>query len=94
MYWESLIQSKSMVCKTSPFFITKKSQVLVEIFFKVALLYWKEKVNKLNAAIAAEKWKCKKFSEEEVLVGLGLIIGAAEFSQKGVNLFGSKKVEE
>jgi hypothetical protein len=43
-----------MVCKTSPFFITKKSQVLVEIFFKVALLYWKEKVNKLNAAIAAE----------------------------------------
>jgi hypothetical protein len=51
-------------------------------------------VNKLNAAVAAEKCKCKKFSEEEFLVGLGLLVGAAEFSQKGVDLFGSKSTEE
>jgi hypothetical protein len=72
----------------------KKSEVLVEIFVWVTFLDWKEKVNKLNAAIAAEKCKCKKFSEEEFLVGLALMIGAAEFSQKGVDLFGSKDMEE
>jgi hypothetical protein len=59
----------------------KKSMVLVEIFLRAAFLDWKEKVNKLNAAVAAEKCKCKKFSEEDFLVGLTLIIGAAEFSQ-------------
>jgi hypothetical protein len=68
--------------------------VLVEIFLRAAFLDWKEKFNKLNAAVAAEKCKCKKFSEEEFLVGLALIIGAAEFSQKGVDLFGSKNEEE
>ncbi len=72
----------------------KKSEVLVEIFLRVTFLDWKEKVKKLNAAIAAEKCKGKKFSEEEFLVGLALMIGAAEFSQKGVNLFGSKDMEE
>jgi hypothetical protein len=72
----------------------KKSTVLVEIFLRAAFLDWKEKVNKLNAVVAAENCKCKKFSEEEFLVGLALIIGAAEFSQKGVDLFGSKNEEE
>ena len=72
----------------------KKSEVLVEIFLRVTFLDWKEKVNKMNAAVAAEKCKCKKFSEEEFLVGLGLLVGAAEFSQKGVDLFGSKNEEE
>ena len=42
-----------------------------------AFLDWKETVNKPNAAVAAEKCKCKKFSEEDFLVGLTLIIGAA-----------------
>ncbi len=60
----------------------------------MTFLDWYEKVNKLNATIATEKCKCKKFSEEEFLVGLALMIGAAEFSQKGVDLFGSKDVEE
>jgi hypothetical protein len=71
----------------------KKSEVLVQMFLQVSFLDWKENVNKLNAAVEAEKCKCKKFSEEEFLVGLALIIGAAEFSQKGVDLFGSKNVE-
>ncbi len=51
-------------------------------------------MNKLNAVVAAEKCKCKKISEEEFLVGLALIIGAVEFSQKGVDLFDSKNGEE
>ena len=38
------------------------------------------------------KAKCKKFTNEEFLTGLGLIIGSAEFSQKGVDLFGTKKM--
>jgi hypothetical protein len=59
----------------------------------VSLLDWKENVNKLNAAVEVEKCKCKKFSWEEFLVGLASIIGAAEFSQKGVNLFGSRNAE-
>jgi hypothetical protein len=42
----------------------------------------------MNVAVAAEKCKCRKFSAEEFLIGLVLIIGAAEFSQKGVDLFG------
>jgi hypothetical protein len=36
----------------------------------------------LNDAIEKAKAKCKKFSNEEFLTGLGLIAGSAEFSQK------------
>jgi hypothetical protein len=38
----------------------KKSEVLVQMFLQVSFLDWKENVNKLNAAIEAEKCKCKK----------------------------------
>jgi hypothetical protein len=31
--------------------------------------------------------KCKDFTETEFIVGLGLIIGAAKFSQQGKELF-------
>ncbi len=34
----------------------------------------------------------QKFTNEEFLSDLGLIIGSAEFSQKGVYLFGTKKM--
>jgi hypothetical protein len=44
----------------------------------------------MNNAVSAEKCKCRKFTAEEFLVGLGLLIGAAEFSPKGINLFGGK----
>jgi hypothetical protein len=44
----------------------------------------------MNNAVSAEKCKCRKFTAEEFLVGLGLIIGASEFSLKGVDLFGVK----
>ena len=44
----------------------------------------------MNEAIVAEKCKCQKFIAEEFLIGLALIIGASEFSQKEVDLFGSR----
>jgi len=49
-------------------------------------------VNKMNIAVIASKAKCKKFSNEEFLIGLEIIIGAAEFSQKGVDLFSVKNI--
>jgi hypothetical protein len=48
----------------------------------------------MNRAVESTKCKCKKFSYEEFLIGLGLMIGAAEFSQKGVDLFGGKIGED
>ena len=61
-----------------------RSEVLVHLFLQLTFIDWKEKVTKMNTAVAAEKCKCRKFSAEEFLIGLALIIGAAEFSQKGV----------
>jgi hypothetical protein len=45
----------------------------------------------LNDAIEKAKAKCKKFSNEEFLTGLGLIAGSAEFSQKKIALFNIKE---
>jgi hypothetical protein len=72
----------------------KKSEILVDIFLQLSFLNWKSKVDKMNREVESSKCKCKKFSYEEFLIGLGLMIGAAEFSQKGVDLFGGKKGEE
>ena len=72
----------------------KKSEVLAKIFLDLMFLDWKDMVNKMNDAVAASKTKCKKFSNEEFLVGLGIIIGAAEFSQKGVDLFSVKNIDD
>jgi hypothetical protein len=68
----------------------KKSEVLVALFLELSFVDWKEKVKKLNYAVARTSCKCKKFTEEEFLIGLGLLIGACEFSQKGVELFSTK----
>ena len=72
----------------------KKSEVLAHLFLELTFLDWKSKVDKMNREVEASKAKCKKFSYEEFLIGLGLIIGAAEFSQKGVDLFGTKSLED
>ena len=47
-------------------------------------------VNKMNIAVAASKAKCTKFTNDEVLTGLGIITRATEFSQKWVDLFDVK----
>jgi hypothetical protein len=73
----------------------KKSEVLAMMFLKLMFKTWKQKVEKLNAAVAASKIKCKPFTESEFLTGLGILIGAAEFAKRGSELFSVKdQVEE
>lgn len=68
----------------------KRSEVLVEMFLTLSFLDWKEKVQKMNEAVEKAACRCKKFSNEEFLTGLAMLIGAAEFSQKGIELFTNK----
>jgi hypothetical protein len=94
--------TEKIISKTGTFYGLKgfnvgnfrKGKILVHMFLELSFLDWKLKVDKMNAAVEASKAKCKRFSCEEFLIGLGLIIGASEFSQKGVDLFGVKKGEE
>jgi hypothetical protein len=72
----------------------RKSEVLAHMFLELSFLDWKEKVKKINLEVEKTKNKCRKFSLEEFLIGMGLIIGASEFSQKGVELFCGKKPDE
>jgi hypothetical protein len=69
----------------------KRSEVLAHIFLELMFQDWARMVHAMNLAVEAAKSKCKKFTNEELLTGLGLIIGSAGFSQKGVDLFGAKK---
>jgi hypothetical protein len=68
----------------------KRSEVLVNMFLNLSLLDWKEKVLKMNEAVEKAVCRCKKKSDEEFLTGLAMLIRAAEFSQKGVELFSNK----
>jgi hypothetical protein len=56
------------------------------------------KVQQMNEYIRSPRSsKCKVFTETEFIVGAGLIIGAAEFSQQGKELFsntGKKELED
>ena len=72
---------------------SERSDVLVNMFLELSFLDWESKVDKMNSEVEASKARCKRFTKEEFLIGLGLLIGAAEFSQKGVDLFGGKKVK-
>jgi hypothetical protein len=44
----------------------------------------------MNEAVEKASCKCKKFTDERFLTGLALLIGASEFSQKGVELFSNR----
>jgi hypothetical protein len=60
-------------------------------------LNWKDKVAKMNTAIEKNKQRTRPFTEQEFLMGLGIIIGASEFAQTGKELFkksASKFMEE
>jgi hypothetical protein len=61
-----------------------RSEVLAKLFLELTFIDWKEKVTKMNVSAAAEKCKCQKFSAEEFLIGLALVIGASEFHKKGL----------
>jgi hypothetical protein len=92
---EKLRSKASMSYGLKGFFINdhKRSDVLVNMFLELSFLDWESKVDKMNSEVEASKARCKRFTKEEFLIGLGLLIGAAEFSQKGVILFGGKKVK-
>jgi hypothetical protein len=63
---------------------------VVEKVLWLSFLNWKEKFDAINEEIMASKRLIKKFVYDEFLVGLGLLIGAAEFSQCGNELFSLK----
>ncbi len=65
--------------------------MLAHLFFELMFHNWKGMVNKMNVTVAASKAKCKKFTPKELLIGFGIIIGAAEFSQKWGGLIWSEK---
>ena len=67
--------------------ITKKAS---SIFLRLLFKDWRKKVEKLNEAVVASKCKCRLFTPKEFLVGLGIIIGAAEFVKRGSDLFAVK----
>jgi hypothetical protein len=56
----------------------------------VLLIDWRKKVENLNEAVGASKSKCRLFTSNEFLIGLGIIIGAAEFAKRGSDLFAVK----
>jgi hypothetical protein len=62
-------------------------QVLFSLFLHLAFTDWREKVDKLNYGIKKSEAKVRQFSGAEFLLGLGLMIGAAEFAQIGKELF-------
>ena len=68
----------------------RKSEVLSSIFLRLLFKNWKEKVEKMNKAVEAAKAKCKPFTEAEFLTGIAILIGAAEFAQRGSDLFSVK----
>jgi hypothetical protein len=48
----------------------------------------------MNAAIEAAKVKCRPFSDKGFLIGLAIMVGAAEFAKQGSDLFGVRDKEE
>jgi hypothetical protein len=61
--------------------------VFAELSLKLAFKDWKAKVQQLNMEIATPKANVKRFTNQDCLVALGLIIGSADFSQVGKELF-------
>ena len=68
----------------------KKSDVFSSIFLKLMFKDWWSKVEKMNEAVLASKAKMRQFSDAEFLIGLAILIGAAEFAQRGCDLFSVK----
>jgi hypothetical protein len=68
----------------------KKSEIFASMFLSISFLDWRSKVEKINEAVLASKAKTRLFSETEFLTGLGILIGAAEFAQRGCDLFSTK----
>jgi hypothetical protein len=77
------LRSKASLCyglKDFCFSNYRRSEVLAHIFLELMFQDWTRMVHAMNLAVEASKAKCKKFTNEQFLTGLGLIIGSAEFS--------------
>jgi hypothetical protein len=57
----------------------RQDEVLCLLFLRLSFKDWKAKVSLLNEAVKNSKGKVKVFSAQEFLMGLGPLIGAAEF---------------
>ena len=68
----------------------RQDEVLCCLFLHLSFKDWKTKVLLLNEAIKHSKAKVKAFTAQEFLIGLGLLIGSAEFAQQGKDLFVSR----
>jgi len=77
------------------------SVVIGWLFLHIAFPDWWLKVHKLNRGVDAfnmgktSQHKIRLFTEEEFLIGLGLLIGASEYGVKGKELWvvnGDRKV--
>ncbi len=58
----------------------KKSKIFAKMFLKLAFKDWKAKVRLMNEDVQALLSKTKQFSEGEFLIGLGILVRAAEFA--------------
>lgn len=71
----------------------EKDVVIAELFLHLTFADWRVIFGKLNDAVAvhnnnsSNKRKVRLFTDIEFLTGLGLLIGAAEFGSRGVNLW-------
>jgi hypothetical protein len=72
----------------------KISEILCLTFLRLLFKNWKQKVEMMNAAIEAAEVKCRPFSEREFLIGLAILIGAAEFAKRGSDLFSVRDKDE
>ncbi len=62
------------------------------LFFLILLFKdWRKKVEKMNAAVAASKAKCRPFTDTEFLTGLAIFIGAEVFAKRGSDLFSGER---
>ncbi len=68
----------------------KKSSIFSDMFLRLLFKDWRSKVEKINAAVLASKAKTWQFTESEFLIGLAILVGAAEFALRGCDLFSVK----
>ena len=68
----------------------RKSEILCLTFLRLIFNNYEEKVEKMNEAISATKVKCRPFTQKKLLIGLAILIGAAEFAKRGSDLFSVK----
>jgi hypothetical protein len=70
----------------------RKSEGLAYMFLELSFVHWKAKVDKMKLEVSASNCNCRKFLYEKFLIGMALLLGAADFSRKGVVLFRRMKM--